>query len=102
MTVSCGTLRVWKPANIIATNMIFDTNDCDEPCTVTVTVTWTNTGGRTGSFAPNISIDGTPYGSPYPLENLAGGASVTHAFSITGLTAISAPFTDHAICPIPN
>ena len=102
MTIACETIRVWKPAHIEATNMIFDVTDCDEPCTVTATVTWTNTGGRTGSFTPNISVDGTPISpAPYTSEDLAGGASVTHAFSISGLSAVS-PYTDHTICPMFN
>lgn len=86
--------------NITATNMTITPSEtpCMEgTCTATVDVTRTNQGGSSGTFIPNISIDGIPSPSPLPAESLDTGASIAHSFSVTGLLA-----TVHTICPYPN
>lgn len=98
MSIACQTVTVATPAAITATSMTVTPLTCTEPCNVTASVTWRNNGGTSGTFTPNITIDGvavTP--APYPSESLAAGASITHGFSITALAA-----GNHAICPIPN
>lgn len=57
MTIACGTITVQKPAHITATDMIIDPTDCDEFCDASVTITWTNTGGRTRTITPGIKVD---------------------------------------------
>jgi hypothetical protein len=96
MTIACQTVTVTTPAAITATNMALSTTSCTEPCSVVATITWTNNGGTEGTFTPGVILDG---GIPQTIaaETLAAGGSVTHAFSITGLTAGS-----HGICPSPN
>lgn len=96
MSVTCGTLTVRKPAHITATDMIMSTADCDEPCTPTVTITWTNTGGRAApTITPAIIVnsertDGVPI-------TLAPGASSTQTFTLNGLME-----NVYTICPDPN
>lgn len=83
---------------ITATSIVPDKTICTTPCNVNVDITWTNAGQAAGTFAPSIRIDGnliTP--APYPSETLASGASITHTFSISGLTTAS-----HQICADPD
>lgn len=42
---------------IVATSMTLSTTDCDEPCSPTVTVIWTNTGNKQ-KFRPAITVNG--------------------------------------------
>lgn len=88
------------PSNITATNMTVTRSEIPcrvGICTVTVDVTWTNNGGISGDFIPNITIDGTPYSSPYPLQSLGPGISVVKTFIISGLAVGT-----RSICPYPN
>ncbi len=88
------------PANITATLMTVTPSEspCRTGiCTVTVNVTWTNTGGTEGSFVPNITIDTVAVPPQYPSQVLGAGATVTKSFLVTDLTADT-----HAICPYPN
>lgn len=98
MTVNCTTIDVLLPAIITATSIVPDKTTCTAPCDVSVDVTWTNSGDIEGTFTPSLMIDGTPITpAPYPPENLAPGASITHIFAVSGLTAGS-----HQICADPN
>ncbi len=96
-----ATLEVEQTSpNITAINMVITTSETPcrvGICTVTVEVTWTNNGGLSGDFIPNITIDGTPYSSPYPLQSLGAGISTTKTFVISGLTVGT-----RNICPVPN
>jgi hypothetical protein len=87
--------------NIEATSIILDsiTIPCTVGnCTISTSVTWTNTGETSGTFTPNITIDtDTVYPSPFPSESLDAGASILHTFIILGLVA-----GQHEICPHPN
>lgn len=97
MTIACQTVMVSAPpANITATAMTLDKTTCTSPCSVIATITWTNNGGTAGTFAPGVTVDG---GVPItlPSESLAAGASISHALSITGLSA-----GPRSICPSPN
>lgn len=96
MTVTCGTITVWKPAHISATDMIIDPTDCDEPCDATVTITWTNTGGRTQTITPAIVVDGITTLATAPIT-LAKDETATVVFHVTGLLE-----GDHSVCPDPN
>ncbi len=89
-----------SPANITATNMTITPSEtpCRQGiCTVSVSVTWTNTGGTSGSFVPNISVDGTPASPIYLSESLGPGSTTTHGFTVSGLSA-----GIRSICPYPN
>lgn len=88
------------PSNITAISMTITPNETPcrvGICTVTVDVTWTNNGGSSDDFIPNITIDGAPYLSPYPLQSLGAGVSITKTFVISGLAV-----GIRNICPIPN
>ncbi len=89
------------PANITATNMVITPSEtpCRAGiCTLSVDVTWTNTGGTSGTFVPNITIDTVAIDPPpYSSESLGAGASVTKSFTVTNLSA-----GNPAICPYPN
>jgi len=90
------------PANITATNMTItpSISPCIEgSCTVTVDVTWTNTGETSGSFTPSIKIDTIPIVVLPPLTPVSVGPSLTASqqFIITGMTTGT-----HTICPDPN
>jgi hypothetical protein len=95
---SIGSLQT----NIIATDVALDsiTTPCVAgSCTVSISVTWTNTGGMLGSFTPSVTIDGNPVVSDPPLSPVTIGPSgtVLQTFTITGMTA-----GPHTICPYPN
>jgi plastocyanin len=95
MSVPCGVITVRKPANITATNMTVQPTDCDEPCNVTVTVTWKNTGGRTATITPAIVVDTTrTEGAPITL---AKNETVTITFNVAGLIEGT-----YNVCPDPN
>ncbi len=89
------------PANITATNMVITPSEtpCRAGiCTLSVDVTWTNTGGTSGTFVPNITIDTVAIDPPpYSSESLGAGASVTKSFTVTNLSS-----GNPAICPYPN
>jgi hypothetical protein len=97
------TITAQTPANIVGKTIITNlgsetTQNCTSPCPLTVSVTWENTGDISGSFVPNISIDGTPATPVYSSEALAGLAtSAVKAFTVTGLTSVP-----HVLCPYPN
>ena len=94
-SIACQILTVRKPANIVAIDMIMSTNDCDEPCDTTVTITWKDIGSRTGTVTPGIVVNGvTTPGTPITL---AKDATATQTFNLTGLTE-----NDYNICPYPN
>lgn len=99
MTITCPTITV-TPApigvNITATSIIPSLTTCQELCSLTVNITWTNTGDTSGSFIPGIQV-GTEPVMTLPSVTLTAGASTTKTFSITGLTTGS-----HIICPVPN
>lgn len=102
MTISCQNVTVVTPANIIAQSITVtpDIPCIQGSCSVSVSITWINDGGASGSFVPNISIDDTPVTpAPYVSQSLGAGATVTKAFTVTGLTASGSP---HTICPYPN
>ena len=99
-----GSEELLSPANITATNMTITPSEtpCRETtCTVTVDVTWTNTGGTSGSFTPSIKIDNIPVVVDPPLDSITLGPSETmlspQQFIIVGLTT-----GIHTICPDPN
>ena len=101
---SIGTEEVLSPANITATNMTITPSEtpCRQGiCTVTVNVSWTNTGGTSGSFTPSIKIDTVPVIVDPPLSPVTLGPSETmlspQQFIIVGLTT-----GIHTICPYPN
>lgn len=99
MTVTCPTINVTAPPTgpyITATSITPSVTTCQAPCTLTVSVTWTNQGDTAGTFAPNLSIDDTP-GTAFASESLNPGATITHTFNISNIGQGS-----HTICPIPN
>jgi len=100
--ISAGMVLLPTPANITATNITASPNESPcrvGTCTVTVDVTWTNTGGTSGSFTPSIKINNVPVIVDPPLTPVSVGPSGTKSqqFIITGLTA-----GDYTICPDPN
>ncbi len=89
------------PANITATDMVITPSEtpCRTGiCTLSVDVTWTNTGGSSGTFVPNITVDAVALDPPpYSSESLGASASVTKTFTVTSLASGT-----RAICPYPN
>lgn len=100
MTVNCQTITVVSPSHITATNMIVtpSASPCiQSECTVNISVTWQNQGDVDGSFVPSLIVSGTPITTPYPSEVLTASTSITHTFSLTGMTK-----GQYSICPSPN
>lgn len=100
--ISANLVLLATPANITATNMVITpsaTPCIAGTCTVTVDVTWTNTGGTSGTFTPSIKIDTIPLVVTPPLTSVSIGPSGTklQQFIITGMTTGT-----HTICPDPN
>ena len=76
------------------------TNPCQAgTCTVTVEVTWRNTGGVGSSFTPTIMVDNSPVTlSPVTLNAYETvGDSIIRTFTLSDLTA-----STYSICPYPN
>ena len=96
MSVTCGIIAVSKPANITATDITYSTTDCEEPCNVTVTITWKNTGGKTATITPGIVVDGITTPAPAPIT-LAKDETAIVVFHLTGLLE-----GNHSVCPDPN
>lgn len=96
---NCVAVDVISPPHIEAIDMTItkSTEPClIGSCTVTIDVTWQNTGGASGTFTPSIIIDSDP---PITLasETLNVGSTVIRTFTVSNLTAAA-----HAICPDPN
>lgn len=87
------------PANITATDMTItpDVPCRSGSCTVTVYVTWTNTGESSGSFTPSIMIDVNQIASAPSSVIVGPSLTASQQFEITGLTT-----GIHTICPDPN
>lgn len=86
------------PPNVVSTGLTVDKTVCTEPCTVSATITWTNTGGSPGTFSPGVIVDsGTP--TTIAPESLAEGASISHTFAVAGLMITGSP---HNICATPG
>lgn len=89
MTVAYQEVLVVAPPGIVVQNITVDQgNHCATgACTLSVNVTWINTGKTRNSFLPNITIDNIPI-SPPPLmpESLEAGMSSMHTFIVSGLT----------------
>lgn len=91
-------ITVVNPANIVAKTITSNKTSCTAPCSLTVDVTWENTGDVAGNFVPNINIDGIPTTPTYTSESLEGlTTSAIKTFTVTLTTA-----TIHTICPNPN
>lgn len=96
MTTTCDSLAVKKPANITATDLVLNTYDCDEPCTLDISITWQNTGGRAGTFEPAYIINGTRKGLGSNIS-MAVSQIYSTVFTETGLIE-----NTYTICPDPN
>lgn len=96
MTIACGTITVHRAANITATDMVIEPVDCDEPCDATITVTWTNAGGREQTITPAIIVDGVRTEAAAPIT-LDENEMAVVIFNVTGLME-----GDHSVCPDPN
>lgn len=99
---NCVGVTVLLPAHIEATTMTIDksSDPCIQgTCTVTVNVTWRNTGGVSGTFTPTLMVDDSPVTSTQvtlnPFETV--GDSVIRTFTLSNLTGAT-----HSICPDPN
>jgi immune inhibitor A len=102
LATNCVAVTVVSPPHIEATTMTI-TKSADPcitgTCTVTVNVTWRNTGGVSGIFTPTILIDSTPVTlAPVTLNAFETvGDSIIRTFTLPDLTGAS-----HTICPDPN
>jgi hypothetical protein len=91
------------PANITATSMTITRSEIPcrvGICTVTVYVTWTNTGESAGIFTPSITVDGNPVVVTPPLTPILinpSGGTVSQSFIVSGLA-----IGTRSICPVPN
>lgn len=99
---NCALVTVVSPAHIEATTMTIDKSS--DPCltgncTVTVNVTWRNSGGVAGTFTPTILIDNNPITSTQVTLNAfeTVGDSTIVTFTVSNLLGGT-----HAICPNPN
>ncbi len=81
--------------HIIATNIIINPTDCDEPCNSVVTVTWKNT-GKKQKFMPAIKVNGTKIelGTEITLNK---NQTTTKTFNLTNIMEGT-----YTICPYPN
>lgn len=96
MTIACQTLNVPVKANITATTMTIGSNPCTAPCSTTVTITWTNTGGVAGSYEPAIIVNSARTGLGTNVT-VAVNATHTEIFNLTSLVSGS-----YNCCPDPN
>ncbi len=102
LSPNCESVTILSPANIEATTMTIDksADPCKTGlCTVTVRVTWRNTGGVAGEFTPTILVDNNPVMLPPVTLNAFETVedSIIQTFTLSNLTA-----TTHNICPNPN
>ena len=88
MTVAYQEVLVVAPPGIVVQNITVDQSDpcITGPCTLTINVTWMNSGKVRSSFLPNITIDNIPITpAPLPLESLDAGMTSAHTFIISDL-----------------
>lgn len=83
-TTTCQTITVNTPANIVPIVIIPSVTTCTAPCDLTVDVTYTNIGQTSGTFIPEITLDGTS--STLTSDTLGASQSVVKTFPLTGLT----------------
>jgi immune inhibitor A len=99
---NCGLVDVLLPAHIEATTMTIEksaTPCIAGTCTVTVKVTWRNTGGVSGIFTPTIILGNTPITStPVTL----GAFEAVGDSTIVTFTPTIATGGTYSICPDPN
>lgn len=89
-------ITVVNPAHITAKTIVPSKTACAAPCSLTLDVTWENTGDVSGNFIPAVVVNSIRY--ELPQESLAGGeTSTVKTFTISGLTA-----AEYSICPDPN
>ena len=81
--------------HIIATNIIINPTDCDEPCDSIVTVTWKNIGKRQ-KFRPAIKVNGTIIELDIEII-LNKNQTTTQTFNLTNIMEGT-----YIICPYPN
>lgn len=93
---TCKIITVRTSENIVATAITPSVTTCTEPCSPTVNITWTNSGGVASTFTPAIVVDGisTPLTTH---ETLGPAQSITKTFTITNLMKGS-----HTICANPD
>lgn len=94
MSVECPTVTVLPSENIFATDIVITPTTCSEPCSLTINVTYTNSGNVIGGFIPTITVDGVP--KSLPLTTLYPNTTIEKRFSITNLQKGS-----HIICTEP-
>lgn len=82
--------------HIIATNMIINPTDCDEPCNSIVTVTWKNIDKWREKFRPAIKVNGTKIELGIEIT-LNKNDVTTQTFNLTNLMEGT-----YTICPYPN
>lgn len=82
--------------NITATDMIIDPIDCDEPCNVTIIVTWANRGNKREKFKPAIKVNDTKIELGIEIA-LNKNQITTQTFNLTNLMEGT-----YTVCPYPN
>ena len=97
-TISQAMLTV---ANITTTNMVITRSEIPcrvGICSVTIDITWTNSGETTGIITPNpnIKIDNVSQ-TPFGETSIPANSSVTKRWTISGMNIAT-----HTICPDPN
>lgn len=83
------------PANIVATSIILTPDICIEPCDTTVDVTYENFGQLSGTFTPEITIDGTPI--TIAQDTLAPSQQINKTFTLTNMSN-----GNYSICALPS
>ncbi len=88
-------IPILNGTKIRATSLVLSTTDCDEPCSITVTVIWKNT-GNSGSFKPAITVNGIKTEKTYYIT-LGKNKTTTQIFNLTDLMEGT-----YTVCPYPN
>lgn len=89
-------ISVLVGTGITASSMTLSTNDCDEPCDVTITVIWTNTGKRE-TFRPAITVNGNNIELGTQITLNKGASTQPIIFNLVNLTE-----NTYEVCPNPN
>ncbi len=84
--VSCITISVNTPENVVSNLLTVDKNNCETPCIVSGTARWTNTGG-TASVPTDlkITVNGTPTILVADVVISAGGTTSIYPFNTESL-----------------
>ena len=91
----CPGCHVEEQPNIVATNITVTPSSCEEPCNISISITWKNTGMVAGTFTPGYTINGTLYQDTPVTLGMAQTFAMLYA-------VYDLPSGNYVICPDPN